>query len=211
MEPSLKHLKNKKSDPSSESENITALEPGVSCRAAGFNKVHPQKQEKWISWTGGCSILICMWITGDIDKMQSLSYGEGGPKILNFLPDVQRCLSYSSADHTWKAGPWRNQTITCPEINPGQLYHYAATFCEETNYYQSFVQSFCGYIIFKEAVSLFFKKIFVFILKGNIIGCSSSAHLVSIAFLCRYMCIFRIVNQPALLSFSTTQLLFLEL
>lgn len=45
MEPSLTHSRNKKPDPS-ETENITALEPGVSSRAAGVNNIPPQKQEK---------------------------------------------------------------------------------------------------------------------------------------------------------------------
>ena len=31
------------------------------------------------------------------------------------------------------------ESITCPEINSGQLYNYAVTLHEETNYFQSFV------------------------------------------------------------------------
>lgn len=45
MEPSLTHFKNKKPDPSSETENITALEPGVSSRVAGVNNILPKARE----------------------------------------------------------------------------------------------------------------------------------------------------------------------
>lgn len=38
-----------------------------------------------------------------------------------------------------RQGSGGNKSITCPAINPGELYYYEISIHEETNYFQSFV------------------------------------------------------------------------
>lgn len=188
-EPLLKYLKKKKPDPSSITEELTGLEPNGSCRAAGFNHLYPHMEVKRrILWTGVCPTRTCTWITGDIDKMQSLIPLWSGTWYSEFPTRFPEMPALLAADCAWEARPERKQINHLPwnKHRIDILLTMLSLFMRKlitlrALYSHSTVIS----LLRKRHFALFLKKMHVFTLKRNITAWCSSAHLVFIARLCR--------------------------